>query len=856
MFRTLSMAWDEVRSHPLRTLLTLLSVAIGVGAVVAIHCASTSARQAFVQLNESLTGEVDLEVVAEDGSRFDAKWNETVSGVSGVEYALPILRRSTILYARGRRTTTSALGVEHSHPRALASYKLVAGRYWRAGAESAGPGDRSGSNSSSPRTEVLLEANLAASLDLSAGDSATFLLPSGPTRTVVIGLLSPRSAASTTQSERVFFRLADLQQATRLNGKIDQLQVILAEGQSAEETRERLQAAIPPGMAVRTPVTQTDLADATLRAADQGLRFAQAIALAMALIIILNTFLISVAQRYRQWGLLRAIGATRRQVIGLLLSEALAVGLAGSVLGLVAGYFSARYLAEAIGRMLATPVHEIHLDPALVLFTMVLGPLLAVLGCYVPARKACRVSPIEALRGDVPSSDARVPWAVVLLACLVWTCSLLIIVLCIAGRLPASLVIPAGLGMMLGFVLMVPPILPPVARALTYLLLRPVWPAESRLALEQLFRSRLRASLTTAVVVVALANAVGLGHELLNSVDDVRDWYRRTMFADLFLIPATPELAAEFGLRAKDPPQARMQRIPGITSVQTMRFVPVRAGDRPSLLIARDFPDHSEPPWRLEDAEWSSVRSQLRQGGIVIGGALALVCHAQAGDYVRVEHAGRMQKLPIAAIVTDYHYGGLSLYMDRDAALSKLGVDGVSMFLVSLDAEQRESSARSLRELAAPLQLSVHSFDDLRSWLDGLMNGVVAAFWVVLGLGLVVASFGIFNTVTMNVLEQTREIGLLRIVGMTRRQVLKTVFSQGLLLASLGVLLGATAGHTTAFLMHLCKGPLLGDSSAFQWRPGMTVLVSMVSIALVLLASYGPARKAARLDALQSIQEE
>ena len=136
------------------------------------------------------------------------------------------------------------------------------------------------------------------------------------------------------------------------------------------------------------------------------------------------------------------------------------------------------------------------------------------------------------------------------------------------------------------------------------------------------------------------------------------------------------------------------------------------------------------------------------------------------------------------------------------------------------------------------------------------MNGVVAAFWAVLGLGLVVASFGIFNTITMNVLEQTREIGLLRIVGMTRGQVLRTVIAQGLILAFLGILLGTLAGQVTAYLMHLCKGPVLGGYTAFHWRPDLIVLADFVALTLVVAASYSPARRAARLDALESVQEE
>ncbi len=241
---------------------------------------------------------------------------------------------------------------------------------------------------------------------------------------------------------------------------------------------------------------------------------------------------------------------------------------------------------------------------------------------------------------------------------------------------------------------------------------------------------------------------------------------------------------------------------------------------------------------------------------MVIGGMLARLCGLALGEVLRVEYAGRTAEFPIAAIVTDYHYGGLSVYVEREVAVRQLGIDGVSAFLVSLDPSRSSAPREAVIALAQHLRLAVYSFEELRAWLDGLMKGVVAAFWVVLGLGLVVASFGIFNTITVNVLEQTREIGLLRVVGMTRGQVLRMVLAQGLILAFLGMLFGTAAGLTTAYLMHLCQGPLLGGYSAFHWRPGLIVLANLAGFLLVLAASYGPARKAAHGNTLESIQEE
>ena len=428
---------------------------------------SSAARQSFAGLHESLTGKVDWEIVAVDGSRFAMGSVATLAEVDGVAQAVHVLRRATILYTGGKRITTTALGVDDADLHTLSQYSLVAGRLWNSPPPSGQAGTESADDASASRIEVLLETELARNLGVAVGDAATCLLPRGPTRTVVVGLVSHRSVASVMENESVLFRLSDLQRATRSEGQIDQLRIQMAADGARDEVRQQLQARLPPGLAIRTPVTRTDLADATLRAADQGLKFAQAIALLMALFIIVNTFLISVTQRYRQWGLLRAVGATRGQVLRLVIAEALAIGVAGSLLGLAAGLVAARSLADAIAGTLDTQAQRIELQMGLAVSVLILGPLLAVLGCYVPARKACRALPIDAVRGDLPRTGTPVPRLLVVAAGLLWCCSSVVVAGCVAELLTPQLAILAGLGMLVGFVLMIPPVLPATAHALS-----------------------------------------------------------------------------------------------------------------------------------------------------------------------------------------------------------------------------------------------------------------------------------------------------------------------------------------------------------------------------------------------------
>ncbi len=189
---------------------------------------SSAARRSFAGLHESLTGKVDWEIVAVDGSRFAMGSVATLAEVDGVAQAVHVLRRTTILYTGGKRITTTALGVDDADLHTLCQYSLVAGRLWNSPPPSGQAGTESADDASASRIEVLLETELARNLGVAVGDAATCLLPRGPIRTVVVGLVSHRSVVSVMENESVLFRLSDLQRATRSDGQIDQLRIQMA----------------------------------------------------------------------------------------------------------------------------------------------------------------------------------------------------------------------------------------------------------------------------------------------------------------------------------------------------------------------------------------------------------------------------------------------------------------------------------------------------------------------------------------------------------------------------------------------------------------------------------------------------
>jgi putative ABC transport system permease protein len=178
------------------------------------------------------------------------------------------------------------------------------------------------------------------------------------------------------------------------------------------------------------------------------------------------------------------------------------------------------------------------------------------------------------------------------------------------------------------------------------------------------------------------------------------------------------------------------------------------------------------------------------------------------------------------------------------------------ILLVTAEPGQAAGLREPLARIADEHSLLLRSFADVQSFIDRIVNGVVGSLWAILGLGFVVGSLGVANTVTMNVLEKTRTLGLLRTIGMTRGQVTRMVVLESLLLGISGAVIGLVGGVVTALFIQLASQPLLGHPIRPSFRPGVVAANLAAAIAVTALAAWLPARRAARLDLLEAISSE
>jgi putative ABC transport system permease protein len=461
--------------------------------------------------------------------------------------------------------------------------------------------------------------------------------------------------------------------------------------------------------------------------------------------------------------------------------------------------------------------------------------------------------------GNVAKEDReRVPYWVTIAAIALLGTSLFLLIASLGNWFGWDLSAAASILLLVAVVLLIPGVLRPVsgvvARALA-----PVLHIEGRLAHGQIVRRRTRTSLTVGVLFVAISTGTGTASLVLDNIYDVKDWYQRTLAGDFFIRSALPDFTAS-DLPELPPAfvaELEEMRGQGIAALEQVRNLPTTVNENSATLVVRDFglsPDHVHLD--ITEGEPAEIRRKLLQGEIVVSSVLAERAGLKMGHHVDLETLSGVRPFSICGITNEYAHGGMSLYLYRGEAQKHFQFEGADAFIVKAQPELRDQVGEKLKALCAKHQVLFQTFADVVRFIEGIMNGVVASLWILLALGFLVAALGIINTLTMNVLEQTRELGLLRIVAMTRGQVRKMVLSQAVMIGAIGIVPGLAAGLAMAWFVSIAMAGTFGHPIEFGWHPLMVSLCIVAAFAVILLAAWLPARRATQLDLLQAIKVE
>ena len=843
-----------LKSRPGRALLTLLSIVIGVAAVVSVNVAVSTTRESYKEMFACLTGRAALEVVPSTDQPFPEKEVvEAMDGVEGVKTAVPCCQIPTKLLfgpEGEKRQVVQVLGIDPARDRAVRDYDVVEGEYLAEGDVDA----------------AMLEASYAASLGLKLHDEVKFYGRVGRgvkiVKLPIKALLSARGAAAFGLAGLVIIPLAKAQDNVLCTpGTVNMVSLVLRDGADQDAVAKSARAALEqiPGTMVREPAMRTQLARETLATAENGLQGAYALSVVVAVFVIINTFLMNVNERRRQIAILRAVGTTRGQIVKSLLAEGLLLGVIGTVFGTLVGLGGAGILATAMAKSYNTMSAELKITAAPFIIAAILGPTLSFVAMCFPAWEAWKVTPLEGMRPVIAPDSQGVSLRYSVLSIFTFVTFASLLAGSVYRYLPVELAPFIGAGLTASFVLVVPVLLGLFSRVAAKVL-TPILGAEGRIACRQILRRRTRTTLTIGVLYIAVSTAIALGTSIINSVKDLHHWQDQTLAGDFFIQAMQSDINGTGGSELDESLGQKIYDIPGVRRIDAVRFGFGKVGSQPVQLIMRESRGAESGDFLnliLQDnADPEDVRVRMAHGEIVVGTNLTQRLRLHVGDHVKMDVGGKEHDVRIAATITDYMLGGFVVHMDYQAGKSFLPSQGVNWYIVQADPAARAAAAAKIEPLCRAEGVMFRSSAEVRSRVDGMIKGIVGSLWGLLGLAIVVSGFGVANTLTMNVLEQTRELALLRVVAASRWQVRKTIFAQAGLIGFIGLAAGLVGGLIGAYINSICSLSVTGRLIPFAIYPALFLGSFVFAMVIIFIAAFFPAERAARLNLLIALQYE
>ncbi len=617
---------------------------------------------------------------------------------------------------------------------------------------------------------------------------------------------------------------------------------------------------MPASVRVETAQESADRSSEELR---DNLSFLQTFLLVFAYIavfvgafLIFNTFSITVAQRVSEFGMLRTLGASRRQILSTVVVEAVAIGLLGAIIGIAAGFLVAMLLhALFVAFGVDLPTTSLVLESRTVIVALLVGVLVTLVSSLIPALRSTRVPPIAALHAFTPAPSRRRRVVSRVLAALLGVLGLYLVLDGLFGGGGAG----ASAGKVGGGLLAIviagstfsPRLVPPLATVSG-------WPLEKlrkltgRLARENAQRSPGRTAVTAAALMIGLALvafitvfAAGLKSTVAQVVDENFAGGIVIQNTDGFSpIPAAAAAAAE--------------KVPGVHSVATIRSATAKlVGSGSTATVTAPTPN-------IEEAvaiEWTrggpAALRDLGDREAIVSDSFASDHGLAPGDSFRIlSQTGRKPRFRVAG---EYDsklgvLGSLAItqtVLARDFAQTQDRMDFV-LTAPDADATTVQTLLTKGSEAAFPTT-EVLNQQELKEDREGQINTLVALFFVLLGFAVLISLFGVANTLSLSIHERTRELGMLRAIGMSRRQVRTMIRYEAVITALIGAILGMVLGLVFATLM---AQPLKGEGFTLSYPIFSLVLLLIFAAVAGVLAAIGPARRASRLDVLEALQYE
>ncbi|MFB7443858.1 ABC transporter permease [Streptomyces mirabilis] len=706
-------------------------------------------------------------------------------------------------------------------------------------------------------TETMVDADTADKHHLKLGDELRTIAVTGDFKARIVGIATFK--VTNPGAAVVYFDTATAQrELLGTTGRFTHINLSTATGVTNDALKQNVISSIGAGAyKVQTQKEYSDENRSGVGSFMDVIKYAMlgfaGIAFLVGIFLIINTFSMLVAQRTREIGLMRAIGSSRKQVNRSVLVEATLLGFFGSILGVGAGVGLAvglMKLMSAAGMDLST--RDLTVKATTPVIGLVLGVVVTVLAAYLPARRAGKVSPMAALRDAGTPADGKAGLVRGIIG-LVLTGAGTFALFTAAGADKASdgsLVLGAGVVLtLIGFVIIGPLLAGGVVRVISAVLLRFFGPV-GRMAERNALRNPRRTGATGAALMIGLALVACLSVVGSSMVASATDELDKTVGTD-FIIQGNQRIVPQAAKAIETTPG--LEHVTHYRDIEAKIVAPDGSSDGDGVTAAD--PTYAQDLHRKTTA--GELTAAYGKDSMSVGSKFATKHHVKLGDTLTVAFkGGSTAKLKVAAITDDnVAIDQGARYLSTETMRKYLPADRIPpdqiMFASAKNGQEKQAYAALKKSMEQYPQYQVRDQSDYKQELKDQIGQLLNMVYGLLALAIVVAVLGVINTLALSVVERTREIGLMRAIGMSRRQLRRMIRLESVVIALFGALLGLGLGMgwgATAQKLLALEGLKVLEI------PWPTIIGVFIGSAFVgLFAALIPAFRAGRMNVLNAI---
>jgi putative ABC transport system permease protein len=850
------LSWRQLRLRPLRSILTLFSVSLGVALYTSIDIVNNSTLSSFQSGIEALSGKAQVSISGGENG-FEESMLEAAEKVPGVAAAIPLIETRVYHSSAGRTETLTILGIDLLKESSVRAYRTDSGNLLEDPLVFLNQPD-----------SLILTRSFAESHGIRKGGVVRLATALGLKTFTVRGLLEPEGPARAYGGNVGIMDIDGARVQFGKLGKIDRIDIIPRAGIPLDQVRESLKQRFEPGLEVESPATQADGMRRLVEGYQGLLQFIGLLALIVGLFLVMNTTTITITERRREFGILRAIGSPTHSLLLLLLIESLILGSVGSGLGVLLGKFLALrtsgMVTHALSMQYLIPVHLQGLSLSWHQWAkgILLGGGVALLATLIAGRLALKIEPVEAVRGVSPA----LPLANRFTPVLGFTCLLLIL---LDARLGWSndFSIFRTLNpffLIFGAVWTSPALVRGLIRAVRIA----IPSAAIRLGADQLLRNPRRTGGNIMTLMTGLMLVIVLSLTNRSIKHSLNLWFDRTLAADLIISSSGKLLSFQVQPLA-DSIRQEIDRLPGVdvtagTGATGLRYIKQKFQGFTLGLKAFDRP-HPRIGHRLFDITSGDPDQVFRRffdesaPTILVSQNFVLKFKKNPGESVELQTPTGLRRFEIIGVVAEFTNPEGVFYINRSHYRKYWLDDLVSGFFVMAKSGVDPLSIRSSLDSTLGKQRGLMAMlnSELASEARSMVDQSFAYTRAVEASALLVGLFGLFNTLLISVLERRREFGVLRAVGMTRSQLIRMIVGEGVIQGLTGGLVAVAIGvFATYFWIMGTLSALLGWVLRFSAPVDALLPTLGFGLMVGVLASLIPARSIAAIEIRDALDSE